>query len=58
VPFDELPYARHFLKRVSLSPGAIEYARQFLADAGFDQYALFPDLPSLSQHLKQKYKLI
>lgn len=50
--------SKRYLRKVSISPGAVDYGLQFLEDAGFDHYALFPDLASLSQHLKQKYKLV
>ena len=57
-PLNMRQQSEPYLRRVTVSEGAVEYGLQFLEDAGLNHYALFPDLQSLSQHLMQKYKLI
>ncbi len=48
---------RKYLRKVELPWAALTAARDFLAVAGLDHYALFPDLQNLSLHLREKHGL-
>jgi hypothetical protein len=43
-------------EKVALNQKAVAGAKQFLEDAGFDEYRLFPDLDGLARTLHKKFK--
>ncbi len=55
-PMESMKRLMGALRKVSLPWEAVGAAREFLRHAGLDQYALFPDLQNLSDHLRAKYK--
>lgn len=57
VPLDTLDGHKAFLLKVDLPFEAIPAAREFLEIAGINHYSLFPDLASLSLHLREKLGL-
>jgi hypothetical protein len=42
---------------IDLMPKAVSQVRKEVEDAGFNEFALFPDLEGLSRHLKKRYHI-
>jgi hypothetical protein len=50
-----IPDHEKIWKKIILPPDAVPAAEAFLADAGINEYTIYPDLDGLAKYLNQKY---
>ena len=54
-PIDRRRDRKRFLRKVEIPREAMAGAFEFLKDAGLEMFVLFPDLPSLAEHLRRQH---
>ena len=54
-PLENYNHHEKFLKKIKLSPDDIEQAKTLIKLLNISAFDMYADLPSLSQHLKEKY---
>jgi hypothetical protein len=54
-PIEQRRNRERYLRQVMIPPEAMDGAFAFLKDAGLELFVLFPDLPSLAEHLRRRH---
>jgi len=54
-PIDQRKSHRQYLRKVEIPKSAASSAFEFLKTAGLELFVLFPDLPSLAEHLRRQH---